>query len=50
MKMILYITLYKKASDLKIYRHAISVPPHSLKKSIPYNQALRIKQVSSIFN
>ena len=43
-------TLYKKPIDRKNYPHAKSAHPLSLKKSIPYSQAWRIKRVCSIFD
>ena len=46
----LQTTLYKKPIDRKSYPHAKSAHPLSLKKSIPYRQALRIKRVCSIFD
>ena len=42
-------TLYKKPTDCQNYLHAKSAHPFSLKKSIPYSQALRIKRICSTF-
>ena len=42
-------TLYKKPTDCQNYLHAKSARPFSLKKSIPYSQALRIKCICSTF-
>ena len=42
-------TLNKKPTDRENYLHAKSAHPLSLKKSIPYSQALRIKHVCSTF-
>ena len=44
------ITFYKKPTDSQNYLHAKSAHPLSLKKSISYSQALRIKHVSSTFD
>ena len=38
-------TLYKKTTDYQNYLRAKSAHPFSLKKSIPYSQALRIKLI-----
>ena len=43
------ITL-KKPTDRQNYLHAKSANPLSLKKSIPYSQALRTKRVCSTFD
>ena len=40
-------TLYKKPTDRQNYLHAKSAHPVSLKKRIPYSQALRMKRVCS---
>ena len=45
----LQTTLSKKSTDRKNYLHAKSAHPLSLKKSIPYSQALRIRHVCSTF-
>ena len=45
----LQITLYKNPTDCQNYLHAKSAHPFSLKKSIPYSQALRIKRICSTF-
>ena len=45
----LQTTLSKKSTDRKNYLHAKSAHPLSLKKSIPYSQALTIKHVCSTF-
>ena len=42
-------TFYKKPTDCQNYLHAKSAHPFSLKKSIPYSQALRIKRICSTF-
>ena len=42
--------LYKKPTDHQSYLHAKSAYPVSLKKSIPYSHALRIKCVCSTFD
>ena len=42
-------TLYKKRTDCQNYLHAKSAHPFSLKKSILYSQALRIKRICSTF-
>ena len=44
------IMLYKNSTDCENYLHAKSVHPLSLKKSIRYSQALRIKRVCSSFD
>ena len=36
-------TLYRKTTDQQSHLHAHSVHPKSLKRSMPYSQALRIK-------
>ena len=46
----LQTTLYKKPTDHQNYLHAKSAHPLSLKKSIPYSQALRIKRLCSTFD
>ena len=45
----LQTTLYKKPTDCQNYLHAKSAHPFSLKKSIPYSQALRITRICSTF-
>ena len=45
----LQTTLYKKQTDCTNYLLAKSAHPFSLKKSIPYSQALRIKRICSTF-
>ena len=45
----LQTTLYKKPTDCQNYLHAKSAEPFSLKKSILYSQALRIKHICSTF-
>ena len=40
-------TLYRKSTDQQSYLHAHSDRPKSLKRSIPYSQALRIKIICS---
>ena len=45
----LQTTLYKKPTDCQNYLHAKSAHPFSLKKSIPYSQALRIKRICLTF-
>ena len=43
----LQTTLYKKPTDCQNDLHAKSAHPFSLRKSIPYSQALRIKCICS---
>ena len=43
----LQATLYKKPTNHQDYLHAKSAYPLSLKNSIPYSEALRIKRVCS---
>ena len=43
----LQTTLYRKPSDQQSYLHALSDHPKSLKRSIRYSQALRIKTICS---
>ena len=45
----LQTTLYKKPTDCQNYLHAKSAHLFSLKESIPYSQALRIKRICSTF-
>ena len=45
----LQTTLYKKPTDCQNYLHAKSAHPFSLKRSIQYSQALRIKRICSTF-
>ena len=45
----LHTTLYKKPNDCQNYLHAKLAHPFSLKKGIPYSQALRIKRMCSTF-
>ena len=45
----LQTTLYKKPTDCQNYLHAKSAHLFSLKRSIPYSQALRIKHICSTF-
>ena len=45
----LQTTFYKKSADCQNYLHAKSTHLFSLKKSIPYSQALRIKRICSTF-
>ena len=40
-------TLYKKPTDRQNYIHSKSAHPFSLKKSIAYSQALRLKRICS---
>ena len=46
----LQTTLYKKATDCQNYLHAKSAHPFSIKKIVPYSQALRIKCICSTFS
>ena len=46
----LQTTLNKKPTDCQNFLHAKSAHPSSLKKSISYSQALRIKRVCSAFD
>ena len=46
----LQTTLYKKPTDRQNYLHSESEHPYSLKKSIAYSQALRIKRICSTQN
>ena len=46
----LQTTLYKKSTDRQNYLHSKSEDPYSLKKSIAYSQALRIKRMCSTQN
>ena len=43
----LQTTLYKKPTDRQSYLHANSEHPRSLKESIRYSQALRVKRICS---
>ena len=43
----LQTTLYKKPTDRQNYLHSKSKHSYSLKKSIAYSQALRIKRICS---
>ena len=45
----LQTTLYRKRTDSQNYLHAKLAHPFSLKKSIPYTQALKIKCICSTF-
>ena len=45
----LQTTLYKKPTDCQNFLHAKSAHPFSLRKSIFYSQALRIKRICSTF-
>ena len=45
----LQTTFYKKSADSQNYLHAKSAHSFSLKKSILYSQALRIKRICSTF-
>ena len=45
----LQTNLYKKPTDCQNYFYAKSAHPFSLKKSIPYSQALKIKRICSTF-
>ena len=42
-------TLLRKSSDRQNFLNAKSKHPYSLKKSIPYSQALQIRQIYSTF-
>ena len=46
----LQATLYKKPTNHQDYLHTKPAHPLSLRKSIPYSEALRIKRVCSTFN
>ena len=46
----LQTTLYKKPTDRQNYLHSKSEHPYSLKKSIAYSQALRIKRICTTQN
>ena len=41
------LTLYHKPTDQQAFLHAKSEHPRSLKSSIPYSQALRLKTIFS---
>ena len=43
----LHAKIYRKETDRQHYLHIKSEPTKSLKDSLPYNQAIRIKQTSS---
>ena len=43
----LQTTLYKKPTDRQSYLHANLEHPRSLKESVPYTQALRVKRICS---
>ena len=43
----LQTTLYKKPTDRQSYLHADLEHPRSLKESVPYTQALRVKRICS---
>ena len=45
----LQTSFYKKPTDCQNYLHVKSAHLFSLKKSIPYSQAFRIKRICSIF-
>ena len=45
----LQTTLFRKSSDRQNFLNAKSEHPYSLKKSIPYSQALRIRRICSTF-
>ena len=45
----LQTTLFRKSSDRQNFLNAKSEHPYSLKKSIPYNQALRVRRICSTF-
>ena len=45
----LQTTLFQKSSDRQNFLNAKSKHPYSLKKSIPYSQALQIRQICSTF-
>ena len=46
-KNLLQTTLYRKKTNRQNFLHKQSEHPHSLKKSIPYSQTLRIKRICS---
>ena len=46
----LQATLYKKPTNHQDYLHTKPAHPLSLRKSIPYSEALRIKRVCSTFD
>ena len=45
----LQTTLFRKSSNRQNFLNAKSEHPYSLQKSIPYSQALRIRQICSTF-
>ena len=44
----LYTKIYRKKTDLQTFLNIISEHPKSLKASIPYSQALRIKKQQTL--